>query len=178
MTSKIDGAERKQAAATAASFKFDMIDAMMVDDRLHPSDFKVGVALLQFQNSQTGELYPSQAALAETTGIAERTIRACLTKLRETGWLRWDRGNRQKANDYAFDDSNVAPMQNKRRQIEQARRRRKSEARGSSDRQSTATREVGFASLTGSPLPVPTGSPVPPNTLKGTPFKEATDEAA
>lgn len=175
----IDRKERNLAAAKAASFKLDMIDAMMVDDRLSPKTFKVGVALLQFQNSRTGELYPSQAVIAETTGIPERTVRDCLGSLREAGWLLWDRGNRQKANEYSFDHANIALMQAKRRRMEQERKRRKRQAKiAVSDRQPTAAQNDTSTGLTGNPLPVASGSPLPPNSLKGTPYKRATNEAA
>lgn len=170
----IDAKERKLMAQFFARFKFDMIDAMMVDDRLSPKDFKVGVALLQMQNSDTGALYPSQAAIAHITGIPERTIRACLTNLRDTGWLSWYRGNRQKANDYQFDILNLAPMKAKKRRMEGERRQAKRERKtGIPDRQPTAARATIERPLTGSPLPLATGSPPPPNTLSEHPYKRA-----
>jgi len=171
----VDQKERRQAAATAASFKFDMIDALMVDHRLSPKTFKIAVALLQFQNSVTGDLYPSQATISETTGIPERTVRECLSALRDTGWLLWDRGNRQRSNAYSFDHANIARMQAKRKRMELDRKLRKAEARKAiSDRQPTAAQDF----LTGSPPPVASGSPPPPNYLKGTPYRKAATDAA
>lgn len=170
MEQAIDIKEKKLAAQNFASFKFNMIDAMMVDGRLTPSDFRVGILLLQCLNNDTGEIYPSIGYIAEISGISPRMVRYCLDNLRNTGWIDWHRGNRQKANNYAFDTLNLAAMKARRKAIEQARReRRKRHPEG----QPIATRTIQDPIPSGNPLPVASGNPLPPNTYKEHLYKGA-----
>ncbi|MGV8952821.1 MAG: helix-turn-helix domain-containing protein [Cypionkella sp.] len=164
MTADIDAKERKLALQTFASFKFDMMDAMMVDHRLKPSDFKVGYALLHFMNGSNGDTYPSNETLAEVTGLSMRTILYCLENLRDTGWITWWRGNRQRSNDYDFDIANLGPMQIRRASIDAARHQRKRQKSSAPDTQPIAGRAYQSTSLTRNQLQVATCNPLQPNT--------------
>ena len=138
--------------ASFTSRKLDVIDALLVDPRLSPADFKVGVALIQFLNGKTGALFPSNAAIAENVRLSERHVRTCLSKLRDAGWLRWRRGNRQLANEYQFDLTNLEAMLDYKLSMQEGRKERKAErARVASDRNHSSSRKSSDRNHSSSP---------------------------
>lgn len=110
--------------ATFTSRKLDLINAMLIDPRLKASGFRVAVVVLQFLNSETGQCNPALGTIAELVNLSVRTVENGLVSLRETGWIRWTRGNRQKSNHYQFDMTNVGAMLDRRTSIDDARRER------------------------------------------------------
>lgn len=141
-----------------ATWKFRALEAMAADRRLKPSDFKIGFVLMSRLSQETMRTFPSQAYLGRKTNMSERSVRACLNRLRAAGWLKWDRGNRQKANEYEFDRQTVADALALWEDSQGDRRQRD---KSNSDRKQSSGQK---AIPSGSRVPVATGSTVPPNT--------------
>lgn len=65
---------------------------------------KVVYALLLKYAWQSGEAFPGQGRLAESTGCTERTIRTYLTELKSAGLISWRRRGLTKTNIYYIND--------------------------------------------------------------------------
>ena len=78
----------------------NVIEAMLSDKCLLASDFRVGVALISHLGSATTSAFPSHEKLAELTHMSVRNVINCLERLRDAGWIRWERANRQEVNQY------------------------------------------------------------------------------
>jgi hypothetical protein len=108
--------ERRKAGEAAKSFtsdKLDILDAMALDPRLTPTDFRVAYWLIQHVNAETGQCNPSQRLIAQYCNLKERTVRAAIGHLCNAGWLRKSRSGRG-SNQYRFSDSNVSAMLDRR----------------------------------------------------------------
>ena len=171
----------EDSQATFTSRKLDLINALLVDPRLIPSDFKVAVVLVQFMNSETGMIFPTLETIADIVHMSTRNVEKCLVRLRQAGWLVWKRGNRQMPNVYEFDTKNVRAMLDYRTSIDDGRRERaalrrsrRSDRNGGSPQISPKGTTVPVATRT--TVPVQTGTTVPSNTymehLNGTPEEE------
>lgn len=143
----------------AASLKFDMLDALLLDDSVKPADFKVAYALIQHMNSLTGACFPSIETLAAETNLTERYVQQCISNLRAVGWLSSTRSNRQLSNSYEFNFCFAEAILPRRRAIvrdRKAGRWSRRDANGSSGR---------ATSPTGTIAPPATGTPDLPNTV-------------
>lgn len=163
------------------SWKLDMINTLLLDPRLQPSDFKVAVAVLQFMNGETGMIFPSQETIAEIVHMTVRNVGKCLKRLRQADWLSWERGNRQMSNRYVFETKNLNLMLEYRTSIIDNRRERAARRRQPRlDRNGSSSHKVPLGTTvpaaTGTTVPLPTGTTIPPNTymehLDGTPEEE------
>ena len=153
--------ESRILKATFSSWKLDLIKALVSDPVLKASDVRVALALVQHLNAGSFSAFPSQETLAEITCMTARNVRECLERMRVADWLRWDRGNRHKSNEYEFNEQKIADEVARMKRDEESRRRTRKAKRSRSERNhSSGQNEV----ATGSPVPLQTGSPVPPNT--------------
>lgn len=110
--------------ANFAGWKLDVLDAMAGDRALQSGDFRVAFVILQHLNSKTFVAYPSQQTIAAKAGMGERNVDKCLKRLKAAGWLRWERGNRQKSNTYSFDSQFVADaIANMKAEVERKRQK-------------------------------------------------------
>lgn len=132
-TERIDRQEAKLVNATFGKWKADVSKAMLSDERLLASDYRIGMALLQHLSSDTWLIFPAHETLAALTHMKRGNVIKCLDRLRTAGWVRWTRGNRQKANEYEFntDDLTQALARLKREEDERRRLRQKRNARRS-----------------------------------------------
>lgn len=160
----MSGSEKKLVQASFAGWKLDLIKALCSDKALLPADVRVALALVQHLNIGSLKAFPNQDTLAEIACMSDRNVRTCTDRMREAGWLRWDRRNRQESNEYEFDADKIADEVARMKKDEEARRvKRKAKRSVRSDRKpASSQKEV----LTGSPVPLPTGSPVPDNTYR------------
>ena len=161
---ELDRAEAKLVGRTFASWKLDLIKALVSDRALQPSDVRVAVALVQHLNAGSFSAFPSQETIAAITCMSTRNVRDCLDRLRQAEWLHWDRGNRQKANEYEFDEQKIANEVARMKRDEESRRRSRMAKRSthSERNHSSGQKQV----PTGSAVPLQTGSAVPPNTYR------------
>lgn len=154
--------EGRIVKATFAGWKLDLIKALTSDKELKASEVRVALALVQHLNAGSFAAFPSQDTIATIACMSSRHARDCLERLRQVGWLQWARGNRQHANEYEFDEQKVADEVARMKRDEEARRVLRKGRRSMSDRNhSSGQRRV----LTGTTVPLATGSPVPPNTF-------------
>jgi biotin operon repressor len=85
-----DGRPGEQAAMTpkeAAYAKFELLERMACDKRLTASSFQVGILLLKRFNSALGYAWPSQARLAEETGLNRTTVTRAWQQLQTYGYF-------------------------------------------------------------------------------------------
>lgn len=122
-------AKRKAAenAKSATSEKLDWMDALCIDPRVRPSDFKVAFKLMQFRNAQTGICHPSYETIADETGLKPETVRACVKQLSKCGWIAVKRPNRSKPNVYRFLHDHVNDMLDRRIMLREARAEQRKE---------------------------------------------------
>jgi len=117
--------DRKRAAdenaKSATSEKLDWLDALCMDPRLRASDFKVAFKLMQFRNADTGLCYPSYATLGDETCLKPETVRTCIKKLSQCGWIDVRRPNYSKPNVYQFNHDHVNPMLDRRIALRESR---------------------------------------------------------
>jgi Helix-turn-helix domain len=102
----------RNAADEVQSFtsqKLDLLNAIGADPRLTHADFHVAFWLIQHVNSNTGQCNPSQKLIAEYAHMEERSVRGCIRRLCESGWLQKCRKGRG-SNHYRFDERNVSAM--------------------------------------------------------------------
>lgn len=59
------------------------------DVRIPPREKLVLLALADQSNDDGGAVYPRQAVIGERTGLSERAVRDCLTKLKQRGLVDW-----------------------------------------------------------------------------------------
>jgi hypothetical protein len=174
----VSATEKKLVQASFAGWKLDLIKALCSDRALQPGDVRVALALVQHLNIGSYKAFPNQDTLAEIACMTDRNVRICTDRMRKAGWLRWDRGNRQKSNEYEFDANKIADEVARMKRDEEGRRQQQKQKRsvGSDRNHSSSQNEV----LTGSPVPLATGSPVPPNTYmeQGGPERDPVEDAA
>lgn len=137
-----DEKEARLVKATFASWKLDVVDALVSDAILQPSDKMVAIYLLQRLNGKTQQLYPSQRLIAEEVHMTARNVRKCLDRLRSNGWLRWARGHTQKANEYEFDDNKIAE-EIARMKTDRASRKRRKDAQADRNHSSAQNDDLG-----------------------------------
>lgn len=121
---------KREAAAnakSATSEKLDWLDALCIDPRVRPSDFKVAFKLIQFRNAQTGMCNPSYETIADETGLKPETVRACVKQLSNRGWIAVKRPNRSKPNVYMFRNNHVNDMLDRRIMLREARAEQRKE---------------------------------------------------
>lgn len=156
--------EARILKATFAGWKLDLISALASDRSLKPADVRVALVLVKHLNQGSFAAYPSQETIAEVTHMTVRNVMKCLDRLKASGWLRWQRGNRQKPNLYEFDDQKVADEVARMKEEDRARSKR------AKSRRKPAS-EVNHSSgqkddLTRTTVHVATRTTVPPNTYK------------
>lgn len=108
-------------ARSATSEKLDWLNALRIDPRLRPSDYKVASALISFRNAITGVAYPSYETLADETCLKPETVRTCVKKLSEAGWIKVQRPKRSMPNVYKFSHEHVNAMLDRRTMLRDAR---------------------------------------------------------
>lgn len=169
-----DALDEKDRARSSTSTKLDYLNALSIDPHIKPSAFLVAFVLMSFKNGETGLCCPALETVAELVNLSVRQVENNLKELRTTGWLRWERGNRQKPNHYEFLMDNVGHMLDRRTSIDDARRERR-KMRSDAKQTSPPKRPSGNPSrvATSTQLPVATRTEVPTNTSvehrKGTP---------
>lgn len=119
--------EIAENAKSATSQKLDWMDALCIDPRLRPSDFKVAFKLMQFRNAQTGLCNPSYETIADETGLKPETVRACVRQLSKCGWIAVKRPNRSKPNIYRFLHDHVNHMLDRRIMLREERAEQRKE---------------------------------------------------
>lgn len=120
-----DEQEARLVNAKFSSWKLDVVDALLSSPELAPSDIQVAILLLQHLNGKTWKIYPSQELVAEITHMSARNVRKRLDQLKNTGWLRWERGHLKKANEYEFSEHKVSEEVARMKAEKAARQRRK-----------------------------------------------------
>lgn len=174
---QFDALEAEQAAASFTSRKLDVLDAMAMDPRLSPAEFRVAYLIVQHANAKTGAMFPSQERLAIQMGVRTRWVRHCIDGVVEKGWLTKHRPNRQRPNSYTINTQHMNAILDRITSLLDAM----NEAKGfRSERHDNVTQK----NLTGTIMPLQTGTigPLqsgtigPLNTLtehrKGTPEEE------
>jgi hypothetical protein len=117
-----DKLEEKEKQRSFTSWKLNLLDAMSIDPRLKPFDFRLAFLMLQYMNGKTGKIFPSQETLAGLLNVSLDSVLRSIKHLKDTGWLTATRPNRQKSNHYAFETRNVNAMLDRRLSIEDAMR--------------------------------------------------------
>ena len=85
--------------------KLALATAMAMDKRLTPAACRVGmVMLLYFQNTASGDTFPSRPQICEATGLSKRMVLYSTQRLRSLGYLTYaeSNGGRNKRNSYSF----------------------------------------------------------------------------
>jgi biotin operon repressor len=134
--------EERFARGSFAGWKLDVVHAIVSDARLQPSDVRVAVAMMRFLSAGDLSLYPSQERLAAITSMSRRNVVDCLSRLKDAGWIVWDRGNRQLSNVYRFDAGTVADQLARVKRDEQENRARRKGRKRSSDVQPAARQKA------------------------------------
>jgi hypothetical protein len=87
-----DAAVKDQAVRTFTSDKLTWQDCLCAVATLPPAAFKVGRCISQAVNHKTMETFRlSDRAIADKTGLSERTVRRMKHLLRDAGWIVWRR---------------------------------------------------------------------------------------
>ena len=150
------------SAKSFTSSKLDILDAISMDPRITPGEFRVAYRLAQHANSKTGAIFPSQDRLASQTGMKERSVRACIAGLVHKGWLKKSRPNRRGTNFYRFDAQHINAILDRQIMLDDARREERATKALPHDRHPND----GQKRLTGTTMPVVTGIQMPPNTSR------------
>jgi hypothetical protein len=95
-----------------ASWKFDVEQAMMFDERLNATAFRIGVYILSCINADTKAAYVTDLTISLLVpGCRSRTtIYKARKLLMETGWIRIQEGRSGRATVYRFNDKHVNPI--------------------------------------------------------------------
>jgi DNA-binding MarR family transcriptional regulator len=120
--------EARHVKASFAGWKLDVLDALCADKRLQASDFRVAHVLLQHLNARDWRTFPGQPTIAEITGMSVRNVAKCLARLRDAGWICWERGSHRKSNEYTFSPQTVAEALAAAKAKQAARKARKVKA--------------------------------------------------
>ena len=159
----MSASESKILRGAFAGWKLDLTNALNSKKGLLKSDVSVAIALVKHLNAGSYAAYPSQETLSDITGMSVRNVINCLERLRDGGWIRWERGNRHKPNVYEFEEQKVADeiARMQADDKERSRRGRNRKKPGPDMHPSSGQNEVS----TCSPVHVSTCSPVQPNTF-------------
>jgi hypothetical protein len=84
-THPVNSGSRRGCARTVPTFGV-LADAVNADPALKPSDKCVLLALYRFGRFK-GECFPAVATLASSAGVSDRTVRRCLGRLQEAGYI-------------------------------------------------------------------------------------------
>jgi len=92
-----------------ASWKFDVQKAMMWDERLNATAFRIGAYILSCVNGETMAAYVTDETISLLVpGCRSRTTIYTARKVfRETGWMDIQEGRSGRATVYRFNDKNV-----------------------------------------------------------------------
>ena len=92
-----------------ASWKFDVEKAMMFDERLNATAFRIGVYILSLVNADTTVAYVTDETISLLVpGCRSRTTIYKARKLfRETGWMSIQEGRPGRGTTYRINDKNV-----------------------------------------------------------------------
>ncbi len=108
------------------SFKLNMLDALLLDDRATGADFKIGHVIIKHMNMQDGACFPSVKTIAAWANYAdEKYVRERIKHLKEIGWLLVSRGNRRLSNSYDFDPAYLDILSRKAEILERRSDKRK-----------------------------------------------------
>jgi hypothetical protein len=87
-----DGSHKAdELAGSSTALKLDWLTCVAYDPDISPSTFEVAFAIVQHVNWKKGVAYVSDATIAEKTGICTRDVLRARKRLRDAGWLTWDR---------------------------------------------------------------------------------------
>jgi Helix-turn-helix domain len=76
---------------TFTSHKMDLINALVADHTILPSDKLVAICIVQCIGDKTGHGYPSDETIADKTALSVETVKRARKNLRAAGWLTWKR---------------------------------------------------------------------------------------
>jgi hypothetical protein len=88
-----EGTEAK-AAALARTFtgeKLEWLKCVAHDKRIPPRAFEVAFAIVQHVNAKTQRTNPSDETISDETGSCLRDVLRARKRLRDAGWLTWER---------------------------------------------------------------------------------------
>lgn len=153
--------------------------ALVRDTRVSANAFRLFCAIATYANADK-KAWPGQSRLAADLGVTERAIRAWLEELTESGWLTITRRGRQKTNVYTLHalpdrkpsaegerNGDSAHSQGDRHgRAGQAQGERSSDSGHARGGHSERNGHAGQAEVTGSPIPVTTGTGVPANDIQ------------
>lgn len=159
----VSASESKILKGAFAGWKLDLINALNSKKGMLKSDVCVAVALVKHLNAGSYAAYPSQETLSDITDMSVRNVINCLERLREGGWIRWERGNRHKSNVYEFEEQKVADEIARMKADDRERSRR-----GRNRKKARPDMQPGSGqneAATCTPVHVSTCTPVQPNTF-------------
>ena len=103
---------------TFTSWKLGLLDALVVG--LDSREFRLAFCLLQFADSTTRAIFPSQARIAALLGCHESSVKRAIAAMIDLGVLQSRRKNMRVSNAYAF-------VESKRDELEKTRKIREAE---------------------------------------------------
>ena len=154
-----DAGEHRKAFTSA---KLDILDCISMDRRVTAAEFRVAFRLAQHANGENGAIFPSQDRIADQTGMKARTVRACIAGLIKKGWLHVIRPNKRVPNLYRFDGRHMNEILDRQASMDEYRKDERAARAKPFERQ----QDDGQTKLSGSSLPIVSGSRMPPNTLR------------
>lgn len=155
--------ERRLVRGEFAGFKLDLIQALNSHKGLLKSDLSVATALIKHLGIESLQAYPSQETLSEITGMSVRNVIKCLERLRDGGWISWERGNMHKPNIYEFNEQKAAQEISRMKEEDAERTRRSRERKRMRPHVNSSSGREQAATCT--PVHVSTCTPVQPNTF-------------
>lgn len=159
----MSASERRLARGNFAGFKLDLIQALNSHNGLLKSDLSVATALIKHLGIDDLRAFPSQETISDITGMSVRNVIKCLERLRDGGWIRWERGNMHKPNVYEFNEQKAVEEIGRMKDEDDARSRRTRERKRTRPQMhSSSGRE---ADVTCTAVHVSTCTPVQPNTF-------------
>ena len=97
-----------------SSWKFDLINGLMLDARIKGNAFKVGVGIIQHINNRSLTAWPSMDVLAAELNISRTTVKGGIAKLEECGWLTIEKKRGNTSNTYTMDASQIDDLKDAR----------------------------------------------------------------
>lgn len=169
----------KDVTASFTSEKFDVLDAISMDPRVTSSEFRVAYRLIQHANAETGAIFPSQERIASQVGLAEETVRKCIAGLARKEWMEVLRPNKRLPNMYRFSRKHVNAILDRQAMLNETRKEERKlravPAQGTTSPGAKSQKAVekcdrdldtAHDALTGTTIPVVTGTEIPVNTLR------------
>ena len=102
-------------------------ELVKIGEQLGPAELGYFVMLLYHRNEKTGQCNPSQERLAKMLGVDTQTVRRQTTKIRDAGFIYFDKEQRtakgEKSRDYSFPTAERAGFWEKRKTTKSAQKK-------------------------------------------------------